>query len=348
MSDTAPAAPPPSATVTPITDAPKTHHSATQPRADGKFIGPPGTVPPPVSNSETTPPAPPTRLKVGDEEFDSPDDLAREAAGWKVDRKAIEQHYRKTQELEQKAAALEAALEAAKRGETLDGEAKRRIALQVAQEYQREQEEAAMPEEQRQWLRHVRAIEAKAKDAEAKLAAHEKARAEAEAKQKQEVEQRQQQELRQNLGNSIRTAMEATGLPMNDDLTRMVIAEMEAGFHSGVEYPPDVLARKVQRRFYNAANEVVSKEKPEALFKRMPGLVNALNALEDPAILRLLAPKLGDRLRRLNLESSGLRPEVVTTPTAPASPTGTTIDPKTLTPGDPRWDDYFKEKARGR
>ena len=343
MSESAPSAPAPNATVTPITDAPKTHHSATQPRADGKFNGPPGAVPP-VSNSETTPP-PPTRWKVGDEEYDDPADLARVATERTVDRRAIEQHYRKAQELEQRATALEAALEAAKRGESLDSEAERRIALRVAQKYQQEQEEAALPEEQRAFLRQWREVQAREAAARAELEKYKKEKADSEAKQRQEVEQRQQQELRQSLGNSIRSAMEATGLPMNDDLTRMVIAEMEAGFHSGVEYPPDVLARKVQRRFYAAANEVVTKEKPEALFKRMPGLVNVLNALEDPAILRLLAPKLGDRLRRLALSESGLRPQVVPSPTAPATPGVPSVND--LKPGDPRWEEVLRARTRG-
>jgi hypothetical protein len=342
MSDTVPAAPAPSATVTPITDAPKTHHSATQPRADGKFNGPPGSVPP-VSVSETTPPPAP-RWKVGDEEFDDPAELARVATERTVDRRATEQHYRKAQELEQKAAALEAALEAAKRGESLDAEAERRIALRVAQRYQQEQEEAALPEEERQIRRQWREMQAREASARAELEKYKKEKADAETKQKQEVEQRAQQELRQNLGNSIRTAMQATGLPMNDDLTRMVIAEMEAGFHSGVEYPPDVLARKVQRRFYSAANEVVTKEKPEVLFKRMPGLVEVLNALEDPAILRQLAPKLGDRLRRLALTESGLRPTVVPSPTGPVSPGLPRAED--LKPGDPRWEQVLRERTR--
>lgn len=340
MSDAAPAAP--SATVTPITEAPKTHHSQTQPRADGKFNGPPGTVPPPAPAAETPPP--PTRWKVGDEEFEDPAELARVANERTVDRRAIEQHYRQAQEFQRKAQELEAALAIAKQGKTLDAEAKRRIALEVAQQYQREQEEAALPEEQRAHLRYLRGMEERARQAEEKLSAHERAQQEAEEKAKQEADARQTAETRQNLGKTIKTAMEATGLPISDDLTRMVIAEMESGLHAGVDYPPEVLARRVQKRFYATTNEVFGKEKPEALLRRIPSLVKQLNALEDAGLLRELGP-LGEKLRRLNLETSGLRPQAVGTPTAPPSPGVPRAED--LKPGDPRWADVVRARTRG-
>lgn len=338
MSDVAaPAAPAAPAAAAP--EAPETHHSALQPRDTGKFAGPPQ----PVETATETPA--PQRWKVGDEEFDNADDLARVAAERTVERKSIEAHYRRAQELEVKARQLEAALEEAKSGKVLDAQTRQRIALEEARRYQEEQELANLPEEQRRLFLHMKALEQKAREAEEKIAAHEKAQKDAEEKARREQEDQQQRALRQELGTKIRTAMEATGLPLNDDLTRMVVAEMEAGLHAGVDYPPEALARRVRNRFYSAANEVVAKEPPAALFKRMPGLVEVLNNLEDPAVLRSLG-KLGDRLRRLNLESSGLRPQVVSrTPSAPLPP-ATSIDPSTLEPGDPRWADVFAERAR--
>lgn len=337
MSDVAATAAP-AAPAAAAPEAPKTHHSATQPRT------PQGQFTPPTETATETPA--PQRWKVGDEEFDNADDLARVAAERTVERKSIEAHYRRAQELEVKARQLEAALEEAKSGKVLDAQTRQRIALEEARRYQEEQELANLPEEQRRLYLHMKALEQKAREAEEKIAAHEKAQKDAEEKARREQEDQQQRALRQELGTKIRTAMEATGLPLNDDLTRMVVAEMEAGLHAGVDYPPEALARRVRNRFYSAANEVVAKEPPAALFKRLPGLVEVLNNLEDPAILRLLAPKLGDRLRRLNLESSGLRPQVVSrTPSAPLPP-ATSIDPSTLEPGDPRWADVFAERAR--
>lgn len=343
MSDVAaPAAPAAPAAVAP--EAPKTHHAQQQPRTpQGQFNGPPGAATP---AAEAPPPERP-RYKIGDTEYDDPNEVAAIANERHVERGALESHYRALQERETQLQTLREELERAKRGELLDDQTRDRIALERARRFQQEQEEAALPEEQRAFLRQVREMQAREAAYKSELEKIKKAKADEEAKQKQTAEQKQQAELRQQMGTTIKSAMAATGLPMTDDLVRLVSAEMRAGLMAGVEYPPEVLARRVQQRWHKSTAELFKTAKPEDLFKRIPTLVDALNALEDPAILRQLAPKLGDRLRRLNLESIGARPTLVQPPSSPTAPvTEGAIDPKTLAPGDPRWDEYFRQRAK--
>lgn len=349
MSDVAtPAAP--SAPVAAAPEAPKPHHSATQPREVGKFAGPPQ----PGTPAAETPPPPPPRWKVGDEEIDDPAELARLAMERTVDHRAFSETQKAAARLEAELRAAKAQLERAQRGEVLDAQTRQRIALEEARRYQEEQELAALPEEQRRFYLHVKQVQREAEEAKAKLAEIERARAEAEEQKKQEAEQNERHELQKKLAGDIKSAMEATGLALNNDLVRMVSIEMRAAIAAGVdptEYPPEVLARRVLKRFNATVSEQVKARaaKPETLFRDIPTLVDALNNLEDPAILRLLAPKLGDRLRRLNLEASGLRPQVVQSPTAPATGagTGTQIDTSKLKPGSPEWEDVIRQRSRG-
>lgn len=337
----APAAPAAAAT----TAEPKPHHSTTQPREVGKFAGPPQ----PGAPAAETPP-PPQKWKVGDEEIDDPAELARLAMERTVDHRAFSETQRAAARLEAELRAAKAQLERAQRGEVLDAETRQRIALEEARRYQEEQELAALPEEQRRFYLHMKQVQREAAEAKAKLAEIERARAEAEEQKKQEAEQQQRLETQKKLAGDIRSAMEATGLALSNDLARMVSAEMRASIMAGVdptEYPPEVLARRVLKRFNATVSEQVKARaaKPETLFRDIPTLVDALNNLEDPAVLRSLG-KLGDRLRRLNLEASGLRPQVVQPPTAPVSGTASNIDTSKLKPGSPEWEDVIRQRSR--
>lgn len=297
-----PAAPPPGATVTPIKPA---HHSATQPREVGKFAGPP--VPEPKT------------WDLGGRKVTDPDEVYAFAREREVDAQAYAEARQETERLRAEVARWKEPSKA------LTREQREAIALQELQEHMRAQEEAKLPPEQRAFLQRQRELEAK-------LAKYEEEKAGAEQRAQQEAAQAD----RANVVDYMKAALAHLGDTNGDPkLAREVLFETRRALVQGKQYPPDVLARQVQRRLDAEAARSVARL-PVARVLAEPTFVDALNKLEDPALLAKLGPLL-ERARLHNLQSLGAKPAAPHVATAaPALPPGQ--EPRTTE----QWVAYFR------
>jgi hypothetical protein len=207
----------------------------------------------------------------------------------------------------------------------LTPEQRREIARLELLEFQRQQDEAKLPPEQRAFLQQKREFERQQAEFQ---------------RQREEQEQQalhaQQMEQRQQAAANVQAALKALGTDENDSLAvRLVADEFWMASQQGKEYPPAVIARRVQRQLDAIASQRAVKLGPKALLGNAE-FVSALNALDDEALLRALAP-LGERLRTLNLQARGL---TSTPPPQPSNvvPLPTGQQPRT----DSDWIQHFR------
>lgn len=227
------------------------------------------------------------RLATG-EDVDERELLA-EASGRRLDTRAVEAMRKRLEELEEFQARV-------KRSpmEGLSREDRRRLALEEARAWQEEEEELALPPEQRA----LRARERKLREREEALRLQEDERTKA-------AEAEQLQAMRAEAVDAVKRAMEIAGLPRTPAVAKHLLEVMAEGARRGVMYPPEVLARRLRVSWEQGTQEALSGLGGKQLLQRMPKLVELLNALDDPAALKLLGP-LGDRLRKLNLSTLGI------------------------------------------
>lgn len=249
---------------------------------DGKFM----------HAAKAPPPEPPRRFKLpGTEEELSEEELLAAAAERRLEGRGLQAQLKRLRELE---------AEAEKRKKNpLDGlsrEERRRLAVLEAREWQAEEEEANLPPAEkamRQRERMLREREQKLKDEEDRRT--------------QEAEQAQMEQFRTEAVETVKTAMELSGLPPTPGTAKRLLGLMKTAVEGGVAMPPEVLARKLRVSADADAQAEIKALGGAKVLRRWPAMVEELNALEDPEALELLAP-LGERLRRRALEGRGLAP----------------------------------------
>lgn len=279
------------ATVTPIRPP---HHSDTQPREVGKFAGAP------------VPPAPaPKSWKVGERTITDPDELYHYVQERQVDERAFQEARAETERLRQENARWQNPAKA------LTAEQRQSIALQELKDYARAEEEAKLPPEQRAFLQRQRELEEKVQEYENEK----QTRAESE----QQAAALQQ---RNEAVDYIKVALSHMGDTKGDTrLAREVLFEARAALAAGKQYPPEVLARRVQKRMERETEASLARVPVQRLIQQ-PAFLASLNALEDPTVLAQLAPLL-ERVRLQTLKGLGA---------VPAPQRGTTSAPVSALP----------------
>lgn len=336
MSDTTPTSAPsaPAAAPAPTTGAPPEampqHHAHRQPREQGRFSGPPGEAAPadPKPPEAAQPPAP-KKWRVGDREIEDPDDLYVLAAAKEVERERLEQLAREAEELR----AFRAQVQKNKRAVFTTPEEETQHALTIIRE--RMEWEAMTPEQ-----RALKERERKLEEMERRIREHEE-------RQQQEQQQVALTQAKKQVVATVQAAMDASGLPQTDELARRVARKMHANARLGLNYPPEVLARQVKQEWQEETRVGLEKVPPTQLLDMLPFLVERLESVDDPAILRKLS-KLGEKLRRLNLESLGAAPAgapPAPQPSAPANASGNPKPQEEWTAAD--WEEEFRRRARG-
>lgn len=348
MSDATPVAPPAPAapTAAPATPA-QPHHAHLQPREQGRFAGPPdtskATTAPAQGQLPLTPTAePPKAWRVGDREFRSPEDLAAYAAEADAERRALDAHRKQAAEAAAKVRELEALTKDPRKAIT--PELRRQLIQEEIERFREEEAIKAMPEEQRRLYLFAREQRQKVAEYEAKLREREEAEAEAKRKADEEAANRADAEQREELKATVTAALNAAGLEPTVFNVQRVALVMAGAAERGVVYPPEVVARKVKEKIAQERREYVTAANPASILSDLPELVERLNAIDDASLLRKLAP-LGEKLRRLNLESLGAAPAATPTPVATGaqSPAARQKYP----PGDPRWADELERRVKG-
>jgi hypothetical protein len=223
-------------------------------------------------------------------------ELLATATEKRVESRAVQAKMQRLAELEAQAAKWEDPRQA------LSREDQRKLAIQVAQEWQKEQEELSLPPEQQAFLRRERA-----------LAERERQIKEDDDRRTREAEQAQMEQFRIESVETVKTAVEISGLPKTTSTYKRLLVIMSTAAKNGMALPPEVLARKLRAATDAEAQETVKAMGGAQALRRNPALVEALNSLDDAEALRLLAP-LGERLRRLALEGHGLKPSVPAPP----------------------------------
>lgn len=348
----APAAAPASpTTAAPTAQAPttqKTHHAVAQPRTpEGKFNGPPdpAKVPTGAPAPEAAPPPPPKSWKVGGREFRDPDELAAFTAERDAEARAVEVAAQRLREYEARMADYEAKLKDPTKA--LTPEQEQAILQRRVREWQEQDALSRMTPEARADYLARKEIQREVETLRAEKA--ERARLEAEAKQKAEAEAQQAADLeaRKELADTLTEAVRLAGLDPTDHWHLQKAAWIMHGAAVRpipVVYPPHVVARKVREEVEKERRGNLAKADLPSLLKSDPGLVERLNAIEDPEVLRALGA-LGEKLRRLNLEALGARPAVV--PNAVATGATGPSNPQRYPPGDPRWQEERERRIRG-
>lgn len=293
------------ATPQPGATAPKTHHSATQPRTEvGTF---------------DRKPEPPSFVEIDGKRI--PMEQARAIfAERQEDERAGRAEREELQRLRQEAQRWQ------RPEAVLTPEQRRQIALQELKEFERQQEEAKLPPEQQAFLRQRREFERQ-------QAEFQRQREEA-AQQAQHAANVQQ---REQAANNVQAALKALGTTDADSLAlRLVVDEFWMASERGKQYPPEVIARRVQRQLDTIASQRAAKLGPKALLGNAE-FVAALNALDDEEALKVLGP-LGERLRARNLQSRGL-----TQPATPQQPSNVVPLPTGQQPRtDAEWIQHFR------
>lgn len=274
----------PAATPAPAAQPTEQPQSGERPRAaDGKFA---------PSAKAAAPAEAPRRYKLPgtDEELDEPELLAR-ASEKSLEGRALQARLKRLEELE--------ALEAKRQKDPLDGlsvEERRRLAVLEAKRWQEEQEEANLPPEVKEFKRRERLL----REREEKLKAEVDRRT-------QEAEQAQMEQLRTEAVETVRTAVELSGLPKTAATYKRLLGVMANAARSGVAFPPEVLARKLRAVEASESQENFKALGGKEVLRRYPALVEVLNGLDDDEALALLEP-LGERLRKRALAGRGLAP----------------------------------------
>lgn len=342
MSDTPIAAPAPSAAPAAAPAAPQpTHHSALQPREQGKFAGAPDPSKAPPAPEPTAQPEAPKTWKVGGKEFRSADDLHAYAAEVAAEARALDEYRRREAEASKRARELEERTKDPRKA--LTPELEQEILQRHVREWQEAEAFKAMTPEQQHLYQMRKHLERERAAIEAEKA--ERQRLEDEARTSKENEERQRAEAaaREELKETISTALNAAGLPLTTANVQATVMILRGAAERGVVYPPEVVAKKVREAKAAERREYVKALEPSALLNELPELIERLNAVDDAALLRKLAP-LGEKLRRLNLEALGAAP--ATTPSPVSTGAVATHAPADLPPGDPRWADVFKARAK--
>lgn len=275
-------------------------------------------------------PAPKKVWKLGGREIEDPDELYAVATRQQVDEESYKAALTKAQQAEQLARALkEGRLE-----DLLGVEGARKYALEIAKRWKEEEEEKALPPEERE-RRELKRWKAE----------QERKQQEEERKKKETEEQRLDREEGERAVATIKEAMTATGLPQTNALAKRVAAKMYANLASGKNYPAHVVAKQVREEWVAEQREAYKGLSPQQLLGMLPELVDKLEALEDSGLLAKF-PKLGDRLRKLNLERLDVKPTPAPKPAAPASQAARLPDGRE--PQTPQeWDRYFAARAKG-
>lgn len=324
----------PESTVAPVTppapEAEAQATTATPPATGERHRSEDGRFAPEKSAAQAASAAP-KRWKLGDREIEDPDELYALATQRQVDEESYKTALQKAQQAEMLARALkEGRLE-----ELLGKEGARKYALEIAKKWKEEEEEKNLPPEERE-----------RRELKRKLEAYERERAEQEKKRKETEEQRLAREEGERAVATIKEAMTATGLPQTNALAKRVAAKMYANLQSGRNYPAHVIAKQVREEWVSEQREAYKNLAPQQLLSMIPELVEKLEALEDAGLLAKF-PKLGDRLRRLNLQNLDARPAPVAKPAAPESQAARLPDgrePQTAQ----EWDRYFSLRAAGK
>lgn len=277
--------------------APATPTAAAQPTApvrdpeNGRFTRDGRGQPAAKAAPAAAQPEAPRRYKLpGTEEELDEHELLAAAAEKRLEGNALQAKLKRLAELEAQAEKWKDPRKA------LSHEDQRKLAIQVAQDWQREQEELSLPPEQQAILRRERAL----REREEKLQAEEQRR-------QQEAEQAQMEEFRAAAVENVKAAVQISGLPPTPATYKRLFGLMAVAAKNGVAFPPEVLARKLRAAHDAEAQETFKALGGAQILRRNPALVEQLNSLEDAEALQLLAP-LGERLRRLALEGRGLAP----------------------------------------
>lgn len=339
---TSPVSPAPAA---PTAEAPKTHHSALQPRApQGTFAGPPDASKTPPAPTAEAPPAPKS-WKWGDKEITDPDVLYKEAEAARiaaqekgVERQALADFHRRAAEAEAKHKALEAKLSNPRA--LLTPEQEEAILLERARVWAEEERIRALPPAQQEIIRAKQELDKQRRDFEAQKAAIEKQAADAKAAEEAKRQEAEDAAARQEMTAYAQSSLKAAGLEETADNYLRVTAIIRGGLINGVMYPPEVIGAKVRAKV--AAEVRAARDGATVEDLTSEANLKKLAAIEDPAVLRKLAAVLGDKLRRINLAELGLSPVAVP---KPAAGTLSTEEPD-YPPGDPRWERYLREKMR--
>lgn len=249
---------------------------------------------PQTPQQKQAPREPPRRYQLPTGEEMDEDELLAVAAERRIDNRSVEARLKRLQELEELEEKLHKDPYSA-----LTPERRRELALREAKAWQEEEEERNLPPEQRRWLQMQREL----KEREEKLQRAEKER-------EQREQQAQMETFREQAVADVKQALELSGLPKTPATAKRLLEVMAAAARKGVAYPPQVLARKLRSSWEGDTGEALKTMGPARALRALPGLVEALNALDDADALKLLAP-LGERLRRLNLEARGLAPAQV-------------------------------------
>jgi hypothetical protein len=222
----------------------------------------------------------------------NPDELFEVAARREVDERAFAHYHEQAQRHQQ----LMGALERNELHLLLPPDKAREFAAKVAQQWYQEQEEEKLPPAEKAMRQRQRQLD----EQERRIQAFEKQRA-------AEAQAREEEYHNQQAVSAVKTAMEKTGLPLTQGLARQVAQRMAANLASGRNYPPEVVAKQVRTQWLADQSEAYKAMPPAQLLNQLPVLLEALENLEDPALLAKL-PKLTDRLRRLGLEQVGVKP----------------------------------------
>lgn len=320
----APAAPQSGATVTPL----KPHHSTAQPREEGRFAGPP------KPGEQAAPPPPPLapvpkEWDVGGYKTRDPDELAAIAAERVVDHTAFQRLQSEYQKLQQQAEAWKDPHRA------LTPQQRAEIARRELEEFYQREQEAKLPPEQRQILAERRALAAEAQRLRDEL-----------DKRRHDEEAAAHQQERAAIIADVRATLKILGADENRPsvLLREVLAAKRAAIAAGKNYPPEVIARQVQRAMDAEAMAHIgrlAKANPVALLAN-PAVVDALNAIRDPAVLQALAPLI-EWGRKANLERLGAAPPPSPGAQAATAPSSTpALPPGTMPRTDTEWQAWFR------
>lgn len=276
-------------------------------------------------------------------EFKSPDDLYAYAAEKDAEARALDAYRKQAAEHEKRARELEALTKDPRRAIT--PEIEHEILQRKIQEWREEEALRAMPEDQRRIYLFARQQEQEKAALAAKLAEREAADAEAKKKAEAEAAAKLDAEQREEMKALIGNVLQQAGLEPTIQNVQRVSGIMYGAAQRGVVYPPEVIAKKVREAVRSEHAQVTSSLAAGDLLS-LPGLVEKLNALDDASLLRKLAP-LGDKLRRLNLESLGARAATAPNPVVTRATGTDDIDTSKLSPGDPAWEEVLQRRLKG-
>jgi len=280
--------------------------------------------------------------KVDGKEFKSPDDLYAYAAEKAAEARALDEYRRREAEAAKKAREFEERIKDPRK--VLTPELEQEILQRHIREFQEAEAFKQMSPAEQQLFLLRKQVEKERAALEAEKAERKRQEEEAKAQAQREAEERETAATREELKQTISAALASANLPPTATNIQSVVMVLRGAAERGVVYPPEVVARKVRERFAAERREYVKALPPDALLSELPELVEKLEALEDAGLLRKF-PKLGEKLRRLNLESLGATPPPAQTPVSTGATSVST--PVDLPPGDPRWADVFKRRARG-